>query len=85
MPPFRNAALGTSDVFEAGRTTKLVVDTVDGKWRRGLIVAAEEYRRVMLYGFTQEEIAEQRPDALNVVTETGGSECSLTCLASLAR
>ena len=39
-PPFRDAGLGTGAVFEAGRTTNLVVDTVDGKWRRGLTSAA---------------------------------------------
>jgi zinc protease len=63
--PFRNASLTTSDVFEEGRLTELAVDTVDGKWRHGLIVAAEEYRRVLLYGFTREEIAEQLANIRN--------------------
>ena len=58
-PPFRDAGLGTGDVFKAGRTTNLIVDTVDGKWRRGLIAAASEYRRAMRFGFTANEIAEQ--------------------------
>ncbi|WP_296676489.1 pitrilysin family protein [Novosphingobium sp.] len=57
--PFRSAALGTSDLFKAGRTTSLAIDTVDGKWRRGLITAAEEYRRALKYGFSAGEIAEQ--------------------------
>lgn len=57
--PFRAAGLGTSDVFEDGRSTALSVDTVDGKWRRGLIAAATEYRRAMQFGFTPAEIAEQ--------------------------
>lgn len=58
-PPFRGAGFGTSDVFKAGRTTNLVVDTVDGKWRRGLTAAAREYRRAFAYGFSTGEIAEQ--------------------------
>ena len=57
--PFRSAGLGSSDIFEAGRMTSLAVDTVDGKWRRGLITAAQEYRRALAFGFTKAEIAEQ--------------------------
>ncbi len=57
--PFRSAGLGTSDLFEAGRVTSLAVDTVDGKWRRGLTTAAEEYRRALKFGFSPAEIAEQ--------------------------
>lgn len=58
-PPYRGAGYGTGDVFEAGRTTNLVVDTVDGKWRRGLSAAVIEYRRAMAFGFTPAEVAEQ--------------------------
>jgi zinc protease len=58
-PPFRDAGLGTGDVFEAGRTTNLIIDTVDGKWRRGLIAAASEYRRALRHGFSKAEVAEQ--------------------------
>ncbi|HCF25347.1 MULTISPECIES: M16 family metallopeptidase [unclassified Novosphingobium] len=57
--PFRNASFGTSDVFKEGRATELSIDTVDGKWRRGMIEAALEYRRAMTFGFTPEEVAEQ--------------------------
>ena len=58
-PPFRDAGFGTADIFKAGRTTNLIVDTVDGKWRRGLIAAAFEYRKALRFGFTKSEIAEQ--------------------------
>ncbi|WP_298200607.1 pitrilysin family protein [Novosphingobium sp.] len=58
-PPFRSAGLGTSDVFRAGRTTSLVVDTVDGGWQRGLAAAVAEYRRALSEGFTAAEVAEQ--------------------------
>lgn len=57
--PFRNASFGTSDVFKEGRATELTIDTVDGKWRRGMIEAGIEYRRALTYGFTTEEVAEQ--------------------------
>jgi zinc protease len=58
-PPFRGAGFGTGDVFKSGRTTRLVVDTSDRKWREGLIAAAIEYRRALRFGFTEAEIAEQ--------------------------
>ncbi|MFM5953028.1 MAG: M16 family metallopeptidase [Novosphingobium sp.] len=57
--PFRNASFGSSDLFKEGRQTDLTIDTVDGKWRRGLIESAIEYRRAMTFGFTREEVAEQ--------------------------
>lgn len=58
-PPFRGAGFGTGDVFRDARTTRLVVDTSDRKWREGLIAAAREQRRALRYGFTEAEIAEQ--------------------------
>jgi zinc protease len=58
-PPFRDAGFGTSDVFKAGRTTNLIVDTVDGKWHHGLIAAAIEYRKALRFGFSPGEVAEQ--------------------------
>jgi zinc protease len=58
-PPFRGAGFGTGDVFESGRSTRLIVDTVDRKWRRGVIAAAAEYRRALAFGFTAPEVAEQ--------------------------
>jgi zinc protease len=58
-PPFRDAGLGTGNVFKEGRSTNLVVYTVDRKWRRGLTTAAEEYRRALAHGFTKAEVAEQ--------------------------
>ena len=57
--PFRNAGLGTGDVFRAGRTTSLAVDTGDGGWRRGLLAAVAEYRRALTQGFTAAEVSEQ--------------------------
>ena len=58
-PPFRDAGVGTADVFKAGRTTNLIVDTVDGKWRRGLIATALEYRKALRFGFSKSEVTEQ--------------------------
>ncbi len=58
-PPFRGAGLGTSDVFEAGRTTNLMIDAGDGEWQNGLSAAVTEYRRAMAYGFSQAEVDEQ--------------------------
>jgi zinc protease len=57
--PYRGAGFGTGDVFEAGRTTNLIVDAFDGKWREGLAAAVGEWRRALAYGFSESEIAEQ--------------------------
>jgi zinc protease len=46
-PPFRGAGFGTSDVFRIGRTTNLVVDTVDGGWQRGLAAATTALRQAL--------------------------------------
>ena len=57
--PFRGATFGTSDLFREARTTDLTIDTVDGKWRRGVVEAGQEYHRALAYGFTPQEVAEQ--------------------------
>jgi zinc protease len=59
QPPFRDAGFGTGDVFEEGRTTNLVIDAVEGRWREGLTAAAREWRRALAYGFSEAEVAEQ--------------------------
>ncbi|MBF7011152.1 M16 family metallopeptidase, partial [Novosphingobium sp. HR1a] len=58
-PPFRGAGFGTGDVFKAARSTRIIIDTVDGKWRAGLEAAGIEYRRALAYGFSAAEVAEQ--------------------------
>jgi zinc protease len=58
-PPYRSAGFGTSEVFEDGRSTNLVINTIDGGWQRGLTEAASEYRRALQFGFTTAEVAEQ--------------------------
>jgi len=58
-PPFRGAGLGTSEVFEVGRTTNLIVDAGDGEWAGALAAAQETYRQALEYGFTEAEVAEQ--------------------------
>lgn len=57
--PFRGAGFGTGGMFEAARTTNLVVDALDGKWRQGLDAAVRAWRMAMAHGFTEAEIAEQ--------------------------
>jgi zinc protease len=58
-PPFRGAALGTTEWFETARTTSLVVLAGDGEWQRALAAAEAEYRRALEFGFTQAEVDEQ--------------------------
>lgn len=58
-PPFRSAGFGTSDPFEAARSTTLTVSTIDGQWHAGMMAAGTEYRRALQHGFTPGEVAEQ--------------------------
>lgn len=58
-PPFRGAGFGTGEVFEEARTTNLVVDAIEGRWRDGLEAAAREWRRALAFGFSESEVAEQ--------------------------
>ncbi len=57
--PFRGAYFGTTDLLRDGRSTELNIDTVDTRWRRGLIEAGLEYRRAQTFGFSAAEVAEQ--------------------------
>lgn len=90
-PPFRGAGLGTSDTFEAARATNLVVDTVDGKWPRGLEAAVVEYRRAIADGFTAAEVAEQvaniRTSARNLAAsaETRSNDALFGAVLALLR
>jgi zinc protease len=81
--PFRDAGFGTGDVFKAGRTTNLIVDTIDGKWRKGLIAAAHEYRRAMRFGFTPGEIGEQVAN-LRTAAASAAASAATRSNASLA-
>lgn len=58
-PPFKGAGLGTGEVFEVGRTSRLIVDAGDGEWQRALAAAQSTVRRALAYGFTPAEVAEQ--------------------------
>lgn len=58
-PPFRSAGFGTGDIFEAGRSTRLIVDSADRKWKAGLTQAVREYRRALKFGFNDAEVTEQ--------------------------
>ncbi|MCJ2185922.1 M16 family metallopeptidase [Novosphingobium beihaiensis] len=73
QPPFRGAGFGTGDVFETGRATRLIVDTVDGKWKAGLEAAAREYRRALAHGFTAGEVAEQLAELRAAITAAANS------------
>lgn len=71
--PFRSAGLGTGDVFETARSTRLILDVVDGRWRRGIMAAAREYRRALAHGFTAAEIAEQLAGVRTSLENAAGS------------
>ncbi len=72
-PPFRGAGFATPDAFKAGRMSNLVVDTVDRKWRPGLLSAAREYARAMRHGFSKAELAEQIANLLNAAKNEAAS------------
>ncbi|TCM14963.1 zinc protease [Novosphingobium sp. PhB165] len=72
-PPFRGAGFGTGDMFKAARSTRLIIDSVDGKWATALEAAAREYRRALAQGFTEAEIAEQVAQLRTSLTDAAGS------------
>jgi len=72
--PFRGAGVGTADSFREARSTNLVVETVDGGWKRGLLATTEEYRRALAYGFTQAEVAEQIANSRTAARNSAASE-----------
>jgi len=72
--PFRAAGFGSDELFKEGRETELRVDTVDGKWRRGLVEAGKEYRRAMTFGFTDAEVAEQVANARTATRNAANAE-----------
>ena len=82
-PPFRGAGFGTADVFLTARSTRLIVDTVDGKWRASLTAAALEYRRALRFGFTKGEIAEQVA-TLRTAARNGAAAADTRVNAALA-
>lgn len=76
--PFRAAGLGTADTFREARTTNLIVETIDGGWKRGLRVATEEYRRALEFGFTEAEVAEQIANSRTAARNAAASETTRT-------
>jgi len=80
-PPFRGAGFGTGDVFEAGRSTRLIVDAVDGQWQAGLRAAVLEYRRALKSGFTDAEVAEQVAQVRTALVNAAGSSRTRSNLA----
>lgn len=87
-PPFRDAALGTAEVYRAGRTTNIVMISGDAGWQAGLEAAVAEYRRALAYGFTEAEVAEQlaniRTSIENAVTLAETRSNSTHTAAALA-
>jgi zinc protease len=72
-PPFRAAGYGTGDIFDAGRSTRLIVDVIEEKWQQGLDAAVEEYRRALKWGFGKGEVAEQVANIREAVVNAAGS------------
>lgn len=77
-PPYRGAGFGTGDVFETGRSTRLIVDTIDRRWRIGVETAAREYRRALAHGFGADEVAEQMAGIRAALTNAAASSATRT-------
>lgn len=73
-PPFRGAFLQLSDQSDLARTTQLTVVTEDGGWKRGLDAAIDQYRRAVIHGFTQAEVAEQVANIRNSLETMAAQE-----------
>jgi zinc protease len=83
-PPFRSAGYGTGGIFRDGRSTRLIVDTADGKWQRGLQATALEYRSALKYGFTDAEVSEQVAN-IRSMAENGAASADTRSNFALAR
>lgn len=77
-PPFRGAGFGTGNVFKAGRSTRLIVDTIDRRWRIGMHTAAREYRRALAHGFGADEVAEQMAGIRTALADAAASSATRT-------
>lgn len=55
-PPFRNASVSSSDIFEAVDYASGTVSVTPESWKPGLQALEQEWRRALLYGFTKDEI-----------------------------
>ncbi len=58
-PPFRGVRFSASNFLEATESVRISVSTEEGGWKRGLDAALDEFRRALIHGFTEAEIAEQ--------------------------
>jgi zinc protease len=58
-PPFRRAGLSYSDILEAVDSSSGSATVTPGGWKKGLQAVEQEWRRALLFGFTQAEIDEQ--------------------------
>lgn len=77
-PPFRSAGFGSADVFRVGRVTRLIVDTSDGGWQRGVNAAVGEYRRALAGGFSQPEVDEQIAKLITAYQDAASGETTRT-------
>ncbi|WP_240654934.1 M16 family metallopeptidase [Croceicoccus ponticola] len=77
-PPFKSAGIGTGDQFRVGRITRLIVDTPEGGWKRGIDAAVGEYRRALAGGFSEAEIAEQLGKLIAIYEDAAAGEATRT-------
>ncbi|WP_066553054.1 M16 family metallopeptidase [Croceicoccus bisphenolivorans] len=77
-PPFKSAGFGTADIFRVGRVTRLVVDTSEGTWKRGMDAAVAEYRRALAGGFSQAEVDEQLGRLIAAYEDAAAGEATRT-------
>ncbi|MDR7102723.1 insulinase family protein [Croceicoccus sp. BE223] len=75
-PPFKGAGFGTVDTFRVGRMSRLIVDTEEGRWQRGIDAAVAEYRRALAGGFSEGEVAEQLGRLVAAYEDAAASEAT---------
>ena len=82
-PPFRGVSTGTSDFFEAARSTQIAAASEEGQWPRAVATVIEEYRRMLAYGPTPGEVAEQTAN-LRTAFENGRANAGTRSNATFA-
>ena len=58
-PPFRSAGLTSGDLLQAAEAASGSVTFAPGRWREAITALEQEWRRALIYGFTQAEITAQ--------------------------
>jgi zinc protease len=80
-PPFIGAYAGSDDQFHAANVATISLNAEPGQWRRALIAAQAERRRLLQYGVSQEELDREIAETRSRLTAAATSSRRTTAIA----